>query len=219
VFNLFGKKKGTIDSITLPDFGWEQVKSDANVKQWINPESTMALSTNFFAVVPDIPTMSDIHALRAFYRTQLSKNNGGLIQVDFITLKGYKAIKTVFKFQQEAQAITYLVSLTIPFSHCSYVLKIQAAEREVTGIREAVVANRMLKKGTISVGEGGYENWSTDPYDTNLTGGFLMNCSEEPAYDIEFPQHPLSQARNTIAIIEEQLEFGSDLQKLKGFRQ
>lgn len=219
MFNLFGKKKGTINSITLPDLGWEQVQSDASIKQWINPESTMALSSNFFGVVPDIPTMSDIHALRAFYRTQLNKSNGGLIQVDFTTLNGFKVIKTVFKFQQEPQSITYLVSLTIPFSHCSYVIKIQAAEREATGIREAVIANRMLKNGTIKVGKNGYENWSADPYDTNLKGGFLMNFSEDLAYDVEFPQHPLSQARNTISILEEQVVFESDLQKLKGFRQ
>lgn len=219
MFNLFGKKKGTIDSIAIPDFAWEQVKNDSSIKQWINPESTMALSINFFGVVPDIPTMSDIDVLRAFYRTQLASNGAGILQVDLTALQGYAAIKTVFKFPKKGNGVTYLVSLTIPFSHCSYVIKIQAAEVEVTGIREAVIANRLLKKDVISVKDDGYENWAIDPYNPSLQGAHIMNQAEAVHHDQEFPKHPLSQARSTMDTIASKIQFKPDLQKLKGFRQ
>lgn len=220
MFNLFGKKKGTINSILLPDLGWERVKNEQGIRQWINPERSMALSLNFFGVVPDIPSMTDIDVLRAFYRTQLLQSGGGLIQVDLITIQGFKAIKTVFKFEQQEHGVTYLVSLTIPFSHCSYVVKIQASEVEVTGIREAVILNRFLKESTITAdATGTYKGWAADPYDPSWEEGFLMNKGEEVQYDKEFPKHPLSQARNTILLIESQMQFQPDLQKLKGFKQ
>ena len=99
--NLFKKQNLHIDSVTIPDFGWNNFKSDKDIKQWVNPEQSIVLSINFFNAKPDIPSIKNIDALRFFYRDQLSKQNGGILQVDIIELKGYKIIKTVFKVQIE----------------------------------------------------------------------------------------------------------------------
>jgi len=35
MFNFFKSKKATINSLSIPDFGWEQVKNDSSIQQWV----------------------------------------------------------------------------------------------------------------------------------------------------------------------------------------
>ena len=217
VKQFFIKYKSTIDSIVVPDFGWEKVKTGEDAIQWINPEKTIALHLNFFEKKPDLPSLKNIEGVRDFYRQQLAQNNGGLIQVDFSELENYRAIQTIFKLPQEPSGMVYLASLTIPFHACSYVIKIQAPEIGITGIRESAVANKLMQEGKITSGENGYENWFSDPYDPNFDKGTLMNKSEEAIYDTDFANHPLTKARKLISQIGKELEFKSDIEKLRTF--
>ena len=90
MFSLFKKQKATINSISIPDFGWEQVKNDSAMQQWINPAQSIALSINFFDLKPDLPTATNIGVLRDYYRAQIVVPNGGLVQADLIDLKKYQ---------------------------------------------------------------------------------------------------------------------------------
>ena len=111
MISLFGKNKANINSISIPNQGWNLIKDDKAMKQWVNEESSIALSVNFFKDIPDLPTTQDVDALRHFYRNQIIAHNGGLIQVNLMELKGYKAIKTIFKFPQDPSGMAYLLSL------------------------------------------------------------------------------------------------------------
>ncbi len=216
MFSLFKKKVGIRD-ISFPDFGWELKEEEPAFKQWVNAEQTMALFINFFDAVPDIPTIKRIDELRNFYREQVVQANGGLIGVDLIELETFPAIRTIFKIPQEEGGITYLSSLTIPFKSCSYVIKIQAPELGPTGMKETVIADKLLRQGKITAGEEGYVGWSKDPYEDNFTKGTLMNLSEQAGYDLEFPNHSLSLSRSLIKQIETQCKFSEALKKRKGF--
>lgn len=218
MFSLFKKQKTTINSISIPNFGWEQVKDEAGIQQWINSAQTIALSINFFDSKPDLPTATDIHILRKFYRNQIVAHHGGLILADLMDLKDYSVIKTIFKIPQNPTGITYLASLTIPFKSCSYVVKIQAAEVGTTGMRDTVVADQLLKEGKISFDEDGFKGWFLDPYDPSFEEGTRMNISEEVEYDAMFPEHPLSQARSLLTAIETQIIFGDILGKAAKFK-
>lgn len=214
---FFINYKSTIDSVVIHDFGWEKVMTSEDALQWINPEKTMALHVNFFEKKPDLPSLKKIDGIRDFYRQQLAQNNGGLIQVDFTELAEHRAIQTIFKLPQEPSGIVYLASLTIPFHHCSYVIKIQAPEVGITGIRESAVANKLLYKGEITSGENGYENWAADPYDDSFSEGTLMNKSEEAMYDADFTKHPLTKARELISQIAKEIQFKPEIKKLRRF--
>jgi len=217
MFSLFKRKKISIASVSIPDFGWTKTKDDKSVVQWINPEQTIAISINFFELPPDIPTIADTEKLRNFYRNSISNVNGGLVEVDLSKKDKISFVKTIFKLPQEHSGITYIASLTIPFKNCSFVLKVQAAEVGMTGMREALIGDRLTSINIISVDENGYSNWFSDPYDSNFKGGLLMNKSEQDNYDNEFPNHPLTQARKLIKQIENGLKWTSELETVPAF--
>jgi hypothetical protein len=217
MISFFTRNKSTINSVIIPDYGWEKEKDSKEAIQWINPEQSLAVSINYFSKKPDLPSSTSIDMLRVFYRNQITEANGGLIKVDFCELNGFKGVETIFKIPQSNNSLAYLASLTIPFSNCSYVVKVQARETGIPGVREAVISDRFLKKGSVSTKDGNLENWSNDPYNANFIDGTLMNKSEAPIYDIEFLSHPLTEARKMIAELKKNIKFMPELDKLKEF--
>lgn len=215
--SLFRRNKTDIDSISFPVFGWGLEKEEPNLKLWLNAEGTAAISINYFPAKPDLPSSQDLAVLRPYYRSQILEVKGGLIEVETLDMQGYPSIRTLFKIPQDPTGTTYLGSLTIPFAKCSYVIKIQAAEIENQGQRESNIASRLLMANDIRKKDGKYEDWAADPYSSSFKAGTLMNKSEWPDYDNEFPEHPLTQVRRILKLIGKQIEFTEAVGKLKGF--
>lgn len=218
MFKLFSRNKVNINSVQIPDSGWNLEKTEKSLKQWINDEQTVGLSINYFELEPDLPTIVNIDELRKFYRKQLTPVEGGIIEINKFDLKGYDCIRTIFKFPQKPQGMTYLASLTIPFGRCSYVVKLQAPEIGITGMRDNIVASKLQKEGKISIGENGYEGWFIDPYDPDIKEGTRMNLSEEEKYDQDFPKHPLSRVRRLLKELELGIGFSDELDKIERFK-
>ena len=218
MFSIFKRKKANINSISIPDFGWRLMRDEKDVKQWINKEKTLIFSLHFFDLKPDIPTLENVDSLRTFYRNKLIESKGGLIEVERIHIRELPVIKSIFKIPQEPNGITYLASLTIPFKRCSFVVKIQAPELGTTGVRDTIIADKLLGEGKVEIANGSIKNWSLDPYDTSYVRGRLMNISERVFYDKDFPNHPLSMVRTLLKQIEKDIEFKKDVFKLKPFK-
>ncbi|MBO9566568.1 MAG: hypothetical protein J7621_27590 [Niastella sp.] len=147
----------------------------------------------------------------------MSTVNGGLIEVELCQKDKISYIKTIFKLPQKHSGMTYIASLTLPFKTCSFVLKVQAVEAGLTGQREAVIANRLISKNIVSIDENGYSNWLSDPYDDGFKSATLMNKSEDHRYDAEFPDHPLTQARQLLTRKENGLSWSSELERAQAF--
>lgn len=220
MLNLFKKNKPqiTINSISVPDFGWNKVEETTSRIVWVNPEESSLISLNFFDIQHDIPSVKNLDLLRDFYRNSISEANGGLIEVSLLTVNNVPSVKTIFKIPQPESGMTYIASITIPFENYSFVIKIQAAEVGTTGIRDTVILNQMLMNGEITVSEEGLENWFEDPYNSNFKKGTLMNKSEQEKYDIEFPKHPLSVARKAIIEAIQRTIFKSEINELSTFK-
>lgn len=217
MFSFFKKNKANIYSIEIPNFGWRKAIDNNSLIQWINPEETIAISVNLFDLKPDIPTITDLEKLKLFYRQSISKINGGLIEIDIFKIKNNSVAKTIFKIPQEPSGMTYLASLTIQFENCSYVVKVQCAEIGMTGLRDSVIANKLLVSGELKIGENGYENRFSDPYDNTFKSGTLMNKSEQSIFDKDFPNHPLTQARIIIEKLRNEMIFKPEIEKLNTF--
>ena len=208
MFSLFNKNRVTIKSVSIPELGWPKVKEDNSIIQWINPEQTIAISINYFESIPDIPTVKDVNVLRAFYRKIITEIDGGLIELELYKRQQFDVVKSIFKIPQKPSGMTYIGFLTVPFSTCSFVLKVQAVESGTTGMRETVIANKFLSTGTFNDA-----TWSSDPYDKEFKTGALMNKAEAESYDIDFPHHPLSQVRTLLGEIEKGLKWESAVEK------
>ncbi|MEN8927238.1 MAG: hypothetical protein ABF242_07440 [Flavobacteriales bacterium] len=215
MFSFLKNKKVNIDSINFPTFDWEISKEDEFFKQWMNKEQNVALSINFFDSKPDLPYLNEIDVVREFYRKELSSHNGGLIEVNLKEIENYTTIKTVFKISQEPAGISYLASLTFPFKHYSFVIKIQAVEIGMSGSREAETRSYLLKNKELNQVGDTYPGWEQDPYNKEFSKGLLMNLSEAKKYDSVYANHALSKARTMLKTIESNLQFDEELTKLK----
>ncbi|WP_196891463.1 hypothetical protein [Aureivirga marina] len=217
MLNLFNRKKIQIDTISFPTFEFTSENNQPDYKSWLSEDNPMRLSINFFEMQPDIPTINDVQELRNFYREQIIEANGGIIEVEIVDLKGFKAIKTIFKFPMEPSGIMYLGSYTIPFKRYSFVIKIQANEAGITGMRDATIMNNLLAENKTSNDEFIPKNWLNDPYDKNCKKGTMMNLSEDQKYDSDFPNHPLSLTRKMLKKIAEEIKFDSKLENIGKF--
>lgn len=212
MFSFFRKDKISIKSISIPDFGGRKEKDDDAIIQWVNQEEPIAVSINYFDKIPDIPTIKDVNMLRGFYRDLVLSINGGIIEVELFKRQELDIVRTIFKIPKPVKGMMYIGSLTIPFSTCSFVLKVQADEFGATGMREAIVVNKLFSTGSF-----GEATWSADPYDKAFTDGHLMNQAEDQIYDAEFPAHPLSRVRTILDQIEKDFQFDTSVKKLKPF--
>ena len=217
MIKIFNWRKPDIKSITLPELGLVAGDITKTIKKWGDTDGTMAISLNFFEGEPDIHTLGDIDGLRQYYRDAILAANGALIEVDLIVLHGIQCVRTVLKFPQTPSGSTYLTSLIVPFAMCSYVVKIQAPELDLAGVRESIIMDKLLDEKVITTSDNGLINWSMDPYKPNYKGFTLMNRSEEAKWDVRFPSHPLTKSRKLMAEIEKGISFDQKLLDLKPF--
>ena len=207
------KEQPTIDSLEFPDFAWTLTQQGDDRKQWLGPEQTQSLTVNFFDSPPDLLTVKNATILRQSYRDRIAQAGGGIVQLDTVEGQQTPYVKMIFKFPQEPSGMTYLGTLIFPFKEYSYVVKIQAMEVGSTGTREAVIRNKLLTHGAIDK----MESWESDPYDASFEGGCLMNLAEAEAYDAQFENHPLSQVRRALHLIEEQVQLKPILETVAPF--
>ncbi|WP_336958245.1 hypothetical protein [Chryseobacterium contaminans] len=221
MFKFFRKKKKNkvnLHSVTIPDQGWTKVSEDHEAIRWVNPQQSALIVLHFFDKEPDLPTAQDLDYLKKFYRNIAASTNGGIIETDIINIHNIPCVKNIIKIPQQETGMAYIASITIPFENCSYVVKIQADEIGITGMRDAVILDRLHKTGEVEINEETMKNWFEDPYDPDFKQGTLMNKSELEKYDHEFPEHPLSIARSLIRSIAATIIFKQEIKKLPAFK-
>jgi hypothetical protein len=153
-----------------------------------------------------------VNVILSFYRNLVNEANGGLLAAELFKQQGFDVIKTIIKIPQQPRGMAYIGSLTLPFSTCSFVLKVHAVEAGMTGLREAMVADKLLRAGNFDM-----DNWDSDPYDKDLKTGVLMNLAEAENYDVDFPDHPLSRVKDLLNKIEKGFQADPALKKLRFF--
>ncbi|WP_328680624.1 hypothetical protein OG905_34820 [Streptomyces sp. NBC_00322] len=170
--------------VELP--GYRPVDQDV----WANDEGDV-LSLHFFGLPPDLPaSLDDGPSLRAALTRLTAQAGGGLIEASVKSLGPLPALKQILKLplpgQPSGQA--FIGSFTVPRATCSTVVKIQAPERGMTGMREAMVMAQ--------VGHDKY--FRPHPYAPEVQGGLPFHAADHAQWDAQFPDHPLSRVRRTL---------------------
>jgi hypothetical protein len=166
-------------------------------------ESGDKLGIFFINLKPDLPCGLDrLAQLRSFFSRLATSGGAGLISADKTEIDSCAALKTIIKVPQQPHGMTYVASVTLPFRDFRFVFKTQCAEDAPTGLRDAVILDRMIQTGKVRLGPSEMEGWMADPYDSGLRPGFARNLSEDEQYDAMFPDHPLTRARRMLTLIE-----------------
>lgn len=170
--------------VELP--GYRQVDQDV----WVNDDGDV-LSLHFFGLPPDLPaSLDDGPALRAALTRVTAGAGGGLIEASVKSLGALPALKQILKLplpgQPSGQA--FIGSFTVPRAMCSTVVKVQAPERGMTGMREAMVMAQ--------VGHDKY--FRPHPYAPDVQGGLPFHAADHAQWDAQFPDHPLTRVRRTL---------------------
>ena len=221
--SLFGlKTKPTINSVKFNTFNWNLVEDTKYKKTWVNNEQTALVGIQFFDNHPtDIPAkLNDIDTIRNHYRNMIVEQiEGGLIRCEISNLKSYEAIEMIVKQPNQPSGMIYNGSFMIPFKGYNFVVKMQAVEAGMTGMREAMTMDKWMKEnGAPKTDENGKMlGFAKDPYDENYSKGRLMNYSEKEEFDKDFPNHPLTIVRTKMEEIKESISFADEISKLGKF--
>ncbi|ONI85450.1 hypothetical protein ALI22I_26955 [Saccharothrix sp. ALI-22-I] len=154
---------------------------------WFNPGNGDQVTLNYFDLVPDLPaSLDDMPKLRHDLAVTTGEI-GCLIEAHLVRLGDVPALFQVVKVplpnQPTGQA--FLGSFTVPRAQSSAVLKLQAVEQGTTGVREATLLAQV-----------GFDNWvMPHPYAPEVEGRLPFHAGDDPRYDQQFGNHPLSRVR------------------------
>ncbi|MGW4112512.1 hypothetical protein ACWEFJ_16685 [Actinosynnema sp. NPDC004786] len=169
--------------IAFDTTGWQQ----HDRATWFNPGNGDQVTLSYFDLVPDLPaSLDDLPKLRHDLAVVVGEV-GCLIEAHVVRLGDVPALLQVVKvpLPNQPSGQVFLGSFTVPKADSSAVLKLQAAERGMTGMREAVLVAQL-----------GFENWvMPHPYAPEVQGRLPFHAGDDPRFDPQFADHPLSRLR------------------------
>ncbi|MGW2273533.1 hypothetical protein [Streptomyces yangpuensis] len=156
-------------------------------------ERGLVLSVHFFDLVPDLPAPLDRPGeLRHALARSVAAAGAGLIEAGCGEVGSLPAVRQLVKVRRpDGHGQVFIDSWTVPRAGCSTVVKVQAGEGAMPGLREALVLDR--------VGPDRY--FTPHPYGPDVTGGLPHHVADGEEWDAQFPDHPLTQVRAALARI------------------
>lgn len=188
------------DDLALP--GWSVVERRKEMTFWQDASGdVLSLTCNATFGLPDL---SDQNVIRAHCRGIAEYARSGLVEADLVPSPHGHAVALVYKrLAKPAFVFTGMLVLR-PISKRAVVWTIVARERGTTGVREAMVTQRLLSEGKLDLNR--YEAaWAQDPYDPlydRVDRSTLRYLSDDERYDPQFPEHPLSKVRRELRMLQ-----------------
>ncbi|MER5279551.1 hypothetical protein ABT025_27995 [Streptomyces sp. NPDC002809] len=189
--------------VELP--GYRPVADDT----WVNDRDDV-LSLHFLALPPDLPAgLDDGPALRNVLTHRTARAGGGLIEASVKKVGELPALRQILKLPlpDRPSGQAFIGSFTVPRAGCSTVVKIQALEQGMTGMREAVVLAKV----------GPQDYFRPHPYAPDVQGGLPFHAADHAQWDAEFPDHPLTRVRRALDTLAQAVSVAPDFAVLPPF--
>ncbi|OLF18003.1 hypothetical protein BU204_08490, partial [Actinophytocola xanthii] len=156
-------------------------------RTWFDPRTGDQVSLTYIGLVPDLPAaLEDLPRLRQRLAVETAEV-GALIEAHVVFVDQVPTLLQLLKVpipnQETGQA--FIAAFTVPKATCSVVLRIQCAEEEAIGVREAAVHAQVGPEGGVR----------PHPYAPEVVGRLPWHVADDARWDAQFPDHPLSRAR------------------------
>src|SRR5262249_13550741 len=141
---------------------------------------------------------SDEWGVRDWCRMEAEQRDAGLIQAR----RSSDGLDFIYK-RLVPPAYVYTGMLIARVSGAWLIWTMVSGEVGITGIREAVVTTTLFNEKKLTLQEY-QERFAQDPYDPNyatIDRRVLRFLSDDACYDEQFPDHPLSLVRRTLAAL------------------
>ena len=223
-----------IDAVSFDTKGFRIQSETADERHWAADDGQPIL----VQVQPGPSTLLDL--LRqpdasVRLRKAVAGTGAGLIELTPLQFDGWVMVRTLTKGivpPASGRGRWYLGLLTIPFQECSVVVRTEAHEHLVSGVRESEVfallqarglidaskssATRALEDGTLFTAREDIEGWLSDPDDP--TPSHLARCvADDAEYDSWIPEHPLSRVRSLLDRIQRSIHVAKEASPVTSF--
>ncbi|GAA4985940.1 hypothetical protein GCM10023205_65520 [Yinghuangia aomiensis] len=151
------------------------------------------LSVHEFGLVPDVPAaLDDLASLRRLNTLDAAGQGVAAIEIDVVAVDGLPAMRQVLKTRIPGRdhGLVFIGSFTLPRADRSVVVKVQAAEQGMTGLREALVFNSLGAPDKVFL---------PHPYAPDAQLPLPYSAADAPEWDARFPDHPLTRVRAVLA--------------------
>lgn len=154
---------------------------------WVHPATGDQVTLTYLDLVPDLPASLDEMPKLRHDLAVTTGEVGCLIEAHHVRLGDVPALFQVVKvpLPDQPSGQVFIGSFTVPKADSSAVLEIRAAEQGPTGMREALLAAQL-----------GFDGWvMPHPYAPEVEGRLPFHKGDDPRYDQQFADHPLSRVR------------------------
>jgi hypothetical protein len=185
-------------SLSMP--GWEEEAPTGKMRVWRDPHGAVLSLASVESRSWLDEVVESESSVREWARDLATSREAGVIEATAIPYAAGKAMHLIYKRLEMPQYI-YTGMLIVPAAEDSLVWTMVAGECGTTGVREAIVTSQLFTTGELKPED--YERtWSKDPYEASFSGvdrSVLRSISDDPSYDSEFPDHPLSRVRRILS--------------------
>lgn len=200
--STFPIRNDLISSVIVSIPGWHEETPTDTMRNWHHPSGaalTLATTTR-----SDTPSLSHLGSLRDSFRRIAEGNGAALVEADVVQSAYGPSARMIYK-KPQGMGFLFTGMLLLPADDQWLVCTVVDAEKGMTGVREAVVTTQLMEAGQLTI-ESYQESWARDPYDPEYSPGDrrgLRYLSDDECYDSQFPEHPLSNVRNVLKALLE----------------
>lgn len=182
-----------LDGLTLEIDDWQALPSATHTQRWQRDGDILDIT--WYTIPPQLPPLTDQQAVHNFLTTQAAASRAALLECQIIEVAGCPTVQSLIKLRDPRpnhQGLLYVGSLMVIGVERSCVIRIQAYETALIGLREALVV-AMNPHLTMSTRAGSDAN----PHLHALlkTAPILAHPADDVRYDHLINQHPLSRVR------------------------
>jgi hypothetical protein len=192
-----------IGSVSLALAGWTEERAPNEIRAWHNIDGDILTLAHLQEVLPNFEEADEVK-VRKWSRDLAQSRGAGLVEAH----KLEHSFNLVYK-RLVRPAYIYTGMLLTLVRGSWLVWTIVAGERGTTGIREAVVTATLISERKLKPEE--YElRWAQDPYEPgyrSVERAVLRSISDDESYDDQFPLHPLSKVRHTLALLPSSVKY------------